>query len=1116
MNDSRRNQPPANRAPLMNRKDKARETSFTIITRSIPPELTNGLAAAGGVKNRPQPNFSVSNAADAGDEIKQIDPYASLTTQQRLQLFSRTGGQGRTFTTSSEPNTQTWSDGSNNNDTDNIPSIVNNPPPLYNNSYGDEQSRQTSDLSYTNTYQAAAAAQAAQSGSSSSSPSTRDLVYENYPEIIVKSNGHVTQPDWDAWSKVTTQAVNLSSEGEYTNSYGEAMQRQTDRGTVDKRPADAAQFYNPITHSPTLDRIKNGHDNNDNISTEEITEQVESNIRILNELDNEYKTILERWHDFNGNINTSTAKIKELNFNSDIQYSIARSLYELALRPENYQFDYLKNFFPNIEHRDAANNLISAIDDPYSLMKAIYESASNSNPNGPDGHDISAAEPRYVTPVAYTENNASLETFAKNEEYKVSQFDSRYAESNYTLSESDYENLALNQNYNYITMYNVGDFDLQDAFSPTLYESSDNSVFKELIELINESQNATVESSDNFAGRMKEVYDNNTLNGIYSAQDEKHYTTFFKQNNQYPSSLSEYQEYIINDEQIRELDDKTKFLVTSMYSKWEDYIEEYYMSGQSFGHQPFVGEVDSIVQNMLTSIGFIKESINSDTVQNGDDYISKFYSSFDQGSSFVDNPSYYNIALKKARKGYNVGQILGRRHFINYSGSRYETISDNPIGFFLGEYRFDQLENELDILIESLENAYLPGLSRINQPFLTRGSLNTLLNQNVLVPNLDGIERISGNQLRPSRYYQQDVPGSSVWTFYHLYVDNVTAFNGNLPSDLSDPSRFAKGYIAGVPIEDIERQASATQDGPRPPRLFSHQDHDFRFLIDDYLKRGEIQNIAGNIGYEGQTAGTLVKALQDYSDPSLGGRGSATNETQKKIRSYDFGKEQFFPFLIETDNRKVQQNREEIYCSFQALINHIGETSNPTWQPRHFFGRTEQIHTYIQTERNIDLGITIYADTMHELQNLKHRVNFLMQQTYGQYNDPNSIQDSFVSAGPIVRLTLGDLYVSLPGIISSLNVVWDGPGGSPRWEMTRGLMIPWICNITMTYKVMHNEMPHRGYDFYWAAQYGMDGGHQGDGSNSRSVLKQLIPDRTQGSGTSRVIPGIDQPPAARQ
>ena len=1103
MDDSRRDRPAARRAPLI---DSSALSNFTIISQSIPPELTNGLAQNGGNYYRPEPNFSVSNAADAGDEIKQIDPHASLTPQQRLQLFRRTGGQGRTFTTSSEPNTQTWSDGSNNNDTNNIPLIVNKTPPPYKNSYGDEQSLQTSDLSYTNTYQAAAAAQAAQSSSNSSRPSTKELTYQNYPEIIVKSNGHVTQPDWEAWSKVTTQAVNLSSE------------------VVDKRPADAAQFYNPITHSPTLDRIKNGHDKNDNISTEEITEQVENNIRIINELDNEYKTILERWHDFNGNINTSTAKIKELNFNSDIQYSISRSLYELALRPENYQFDYLKNFFPNIEHRDAANNLVSAINDPYSLMKAIYESASNSNPNGPDGHDISAAEPRYVPPVAYTENNASLETFAKNEEYNVSQFDSRYVESNYTLSESDYENLALSQNYNYITMINVGDSDLQDAFEPRLYESSDNSVFKELIELINESQSEAVATPDNFAGRMKEVYDQNVNNPIYTSNSGKRliqdYVTFFQPENQYPSSFSNNDETISN---IKEYDDRINFNFMSMNDKWFEFVGETLDGGYSFFGPEVLSEQNpgDILSNLISNIsGYVtgNGTQNVDTPAEMQDYMYKFYSSFADGTSFVDTPSGENILLK-GQQGWGVGQLAGAINFKNRIGGEYQFFSDIYETYFgIGTNSvfdvgadIEVLRNELENLQADLENSYLPGLTRINQTFTSKVSVNDLLRQNILRPELIGGLNDAASQ-EDSKFWEQDGPGVYTTTFSKLYVDNISSYNGafiqqqgRLPNETED--RFDKGYIAGVPIMDIERQAVSLPNGEGniPPIIFDHKEHDLEYLVGDQLERGHIHNIPGIVKVP-------VSSLQPAVDYHL---NNDRNRTDKENRSYEIGKEQFFPFIIETDNRSLGETDEEVVCSFQALINTLNETSNPTWQPKHFFGRTEQINTYVYTERNLDLNINIYADTMHELANIKHRVNFLLQQTYGQYNQVKNLQYGFIAAGPIVRLTLGDLYVSLPGIITTLNINWGGPnGGAPTWEMTRGIMMPRICTIQMTYKVLHNEMPHRSYDFYKWTQHGIDGGHEGNGSEDFDfATKRLLGTGddaigANGLGGARSIPGV--------
>ena len=61
---------------------------------------------------------------------------------------------------------------------------------------------------------------------------------------------------------------------------------------------------------------------------------------------------------------------------------------------------------------------------------------------------------------------------------------------------------------------------------------------------------------------------------------------------------------------------------------------------------------------------------------------------------------------------------------------------------------------------------------------------------------------------------------------------------------------------------------------------------------------------------------------------------------------------------------EVVANHDFRLCYLQAIINSLSETYAPVWASRHFFGRSEQTHTYTFTDRTIDLGFTIFANEM--------------------------------------------------------------------------------------------------------------------------------------------------------
>ena len=147
--------------------------------------------------------------------------------------------------------------------------------------------------------------------------------------------------------------------------------------------------------------------------------------------------------------------------------------------------------------------------------------------------------------------------------------------------------------------------------------------------------------------------------------------------------------------------------------------------------------------------------------------------------------------------------------------------------------------------------------------------------------------------------------------------------------------------------------------------------------------------------------------------------------------------------------RKGDQRRLQV-CYLQAIINSLSETYTPTWNARHYFGRSEQAHTYTFTDRTIDIGFTVFANEMRQLQNVYERVVWLAQQCYPDYD-----LGGRMSEGPIIAVRVGDLFQYKAGVIRSLSYDWLFNGG--KWEVTSGMRMPQGCNITMSYQVIHNS-----------------------------------------------------------
>ena len=220
------------------------------------------------------------------------------------------------------------------------------------------------------------------------------------------------------------------------------------------------------------------------------------------------------------------------------------------------------------------------------------------------------------------------------------------------------------------------------------------------------------------------------------------------------------------------------------------------------------------------------------------------------------------------------------------------------------------------------------------------------------------------------------------------------------------------------------------------------------------------------------------------------------------------GEGQYFPFTFSTVNKK--NNRMQV-CALQATMQSLSESYTPTWQSKHFFGRSEQVHTYTFTDRTIDLSFVIFADSMRQLQNVYERVLWLAQQCYPDYSSEDRI-----GSGPIIAMRVGDLFQYKSGFIRSLAYDWSflGPGG--KWELTQGMRMPQACNVTMSYQIIHEKVPDRDYDFYGGPAGGLAAGVKSQRKISWNDIELDVAD-IEAADDQRYIPsgtvynGIDGP-----
>ena len=488
------------------------------------------------------------------------------------------------------------------------------------------------------------------------------------------------------------------------------------------------------------------------------------------------------------------------------------------------------------------------------------------------------------------------------------------------------------------------------------------------------------------------------------------------------------------------------------------------------------------------------------------DYKVRFLSALN--GSFANVPGKSAVTYQGLR-GFNVGQVAP------YTDSGAYVFGDKRE---MDEYDSGVLHQILS-KINSYEQQLMeikPGGNRINIVFNIRLNLNRLLQQNLLMPT-------DSYPADPNNYYRTNTDLATAIeegttshinedTFTKLYLENRSALHATGRGQFE---RNPPGTIGGVPVASLQGPPSV-QKGNVANGMENTGKEDDNYPVftfeEDYRRnntitqdRGFIDNISGQV--HGQRSGIagLMPAVEN--DP-----GAIFKDETTFAKTRGRADEQLFPFMFETVNKKGSGlvGREfKQYAYFQATLQSLNESYAPAWSSKHFFGRTEQIHTYTMTERTLDLSFVIFATEIRRLQNLYERVSWLAQQTYPSYD-----QDNRLKSGPLIRMTIGDMFSQLTGFIRSLSFDWNhlGPGG--KWEITQGLRIPMSCTVTMNFTVMHDVMPDRNYAFYPGMLEGQEGlmGRRGKSSKMPGGGPLIITaDRKTDNGNQGGYTGQQEP-----
>jgi outer membrane protein OmpA-like peptidoglycan-associated protein len=152
---------------------------------------------------------------------------------------------------------------------------------------------------------------------------------------------------------------------------------------------------------------------------------------------------------------------------------------------------------------------------------------------------------------------------------------------------------------------------------------------------------------------------------------------------------------------------------------------------------------------------------------------------------------------------------------------------------------------------------------------------------------------------------------------------------------------------------------------------------------------------------------------------------------------------------------------------FRATLKTISDTFTPDWTANSIIGRGDSAYMYGGYERAIQFDFIVVATTLEEHYTNWRKLNELASFTTPDYgNDGNQRM-----LGPVLRLTIGDLYLGVPGFITSLNYEYDFSSnveiaghdldGKDLNKDKTVLALPGIIQVSVGYKIIGNYRPEK-------------------------------------------------------
>jgi len=464
---------------------------------------------------------------------------------------------------------------------------------------------------------------------------------------------------------------------------------------------------------------------------------------------------------------------------------------------------------------------------------------------------------------------------------------------------------------------------------------------------------------------------------------------------------------------------RKKFSVT----EGESFVEQEQVGLQQFAitARPLIygGDIFRILNKRTTSLSYIKQKANlnnglsgiTDTIANAagnmaNDYINNLFAGKKGKDARPPAPDITAELQTRGKAGSGNKATNFNREYNRDKAITTLANSSKVPGFFANLLKENKnILSQTGGVIQSTVAGIASGLVKSGVRSLINLGVNAVTKKKIAANKLQAASGVPGK----TPLGREDTP----WSSYNPYGKSAD-YETTRP--LSEQTTLKAIFLQRV-AEALKADPNIKLPASSPATPTKQADEDLlNFINTEPASKSSDQTIIANSRDAKRGMSTKGDVINLSDDVVYSGIEVVDSNTNNSFDDFDFIPLKFYSVGLD---KTVQ---------FRCTVTDFTETFTPSWETHKFIGNPFPFYTYDSIERTCTFSFRVFSLNLVEHMNVWKKLDFL-----GKLTMPQEFKGaSGAVVPPIIKFTLGDLYVAKPAIIDNLSfaINQDSP-----WEI---------------------------------------------------------------------------------